>query len=81
MAKSEMRARRASQNASHRSLGPIADLEAHLPDDWWRKLFNALYDKTDGDVVENAEATQAEVDLLIQSVGLQPRYGWIGCQL
>ena len=29
-------------------LGPVADLEQHLPAEWWRKLFNALYVKTDG---------------------------------
>ena len=43
------------------SLGPVADLEQHLPAEWWRKLFNALYVKTDGDVVENVENTRREV--------------------
>jgi hypothetical protein len=32
--------------------GPISDLEKHLPTDWWATLFNAIYLKTDGDVVE-----------------------------
>ena len=52
------------------SLGPVADLESHLPEDWWRKLFNALYVKTDGDVVENAENTRRDVDLVLSA--LQP---------
>ena len=54
------------------TLGPLADLEGHLPREWWRDLFNSLYLKTDGDVVENAEATQHEIDALIAAVELQP---------
>ncbi len=53
------------------SLGPVADLESHLPAEWWRKLFNALYVKTDGDVVENAENTRREVDFIVQSAAIQ----------
>ncbi|MEK9671926.1 MAG: methyltransferase domain-containing protein [Rhodospirillaceae bacterium] len=45
-----------------RTLGPISDLERHLPADWWRSLFNAIYLKTDGDVTENVEATRQEID-------------------
>jgi hypothetical protein len=26
-----------------RTLGPVSDLERHLPSDWWRTLFNSLY--------------------------------------
>ena len=32
-------------------MGPVSDLERHLPSDWWRTLFNSLYLETDGDVV------------------------------
>jgi len=56
--------------AGRRTLGPVPDLESHLPADWWRTLFNALYLKTDGDVVENAENTRADVDLLLAAVPL-----------
>ena len=55
----------------HRTLGPLPDLEPHLPDEWWRTLFNANYLKTDGDVVENADNTTAEVDLLVRAAELQ----------
>jgi D-alanine-D-alanine ligase len=55
-----------------RTLGPISDLERHLPPDWWRGLFNSLYLKTDGDVVENDANTAAEIDLLISAAGLEP---------
>jgi D-alanine-D-alanine ligase len=53
-------------------LGPVADLEAHLPQEWWRKLFNALYVKTDGDVVENVENTRREVDFIVAATAIQP---------
>jgi D-alanine-D-alanine ligase len=55
-----------------RTLGPVDDLERHLPSDWWRTLFSAMYLKTDGDVVENADNTQAEIDALMGWVDLQP---------
>lgn len=51
-------------------LGPIGDLEAHLPEEWWRKLFNALYVKTDGDVVENDENTRREIDFVVSATGV-----------
>lgn len=54
-----------------RTLGPVSDLERHLPGDWWRKLFNAVYLKTDGDVVESEQNTAREVDLLINAAGLE----------
>lgn len=60
------------QRRFRNSLGPIADLEAHLPEDWWREMFDALYLMTDGDVVENESATTQEVDNLIAAFGLEP---------
>lgn len=53
-------------------LGPVADLEQHLPAEWWRKLFNALYVKTDGDVVENVENTRREVDFIVSAAAINP---------
>jgi D-alanine-D-alanine ligase len=53
-------------------LGPVSDLEQHLPEEWWRKLFNALYVKTDGDVVENVENTRREVDFIVSAAAVQP---------
>jgi D-alanine-D-alanine ligase len=55
-----------------RTLGPVSDLERHLPTEWWRTLFNSLYLETDGDVVENDRNTEQEIDLLIRSAGLEP---------
>src|SRR5260370_31175121 len=54
-----------------RTLGPVSDLERHLPSEWWRTLFNSLYLETDGDIVENDRNTEQETDLLIRSAGLE----------
>ncbi|MFC1725755.1 methyltransferase domain-containing protein [candidate division KSB1 bacterium] len=43
--------------------GPVPDLEQHVTSDWWRKIFNSLYLKTDGDVVDDQKITKKEVDL------------------
>ena len=55
-----------------RTLGPISDLERHLPSDWWKTLFNSLYLKTDGDVVENHETTAREIDFIVRTARLEP---------
>ena len=57
--------KRAKRPSPRSCLGPVADLEQHLPPEWWRKLFNALYVKTDGDVVENVENTRRDVDFIL----------------
>ncbi len=49
-----------------RTYGPISDLEKHLPSEWWKTLFNAIYLKTDGDVVENDDNTVREIDTILQ---------------
>jgi len=66
------KAKRPKRAPARSCLGPVADLEAHLPAEWWRKLFNALYVKTDGDVVENSENTRREVDFIVSAAAIQP---------
>src|SRR5215510_3747597 len=66
------KAKRPRRPSARSCLGPVADLEAHLPEEWWRKLFNALYVKTDGDVVENLENTRREVDFIATAAAIQP---------
>lgn len=61
-----------AKTAGARTLGPVPDLEHHLPAEWWRSLFNSLYLKTDGDVVENDENTAREIDALLGATGLDP---------
>jgi D-alanine-D-alanine ligase len=55
-----------------RTLGPVEHLEEYVPRDWWRRIFNSLYLKTDGDVVEDREITAREVDTIISI--LNPSY-------
>jgi D-alanine-D-alanine ligase len=55
-----------------RTLGPISDLERHLPAEWWRTLFNAVYLKTDGDVVENHQNTIQDISRMLELTGLGP---------
>ena len=62
----------AGKKRSPRTFGPLTDLERHLPPDWWRTLFNAVYLKTDGDVVESRQNTAKDVDLLLETVPLTP---------
>src|SRR5262245_5493587 len=65
------KAKRPKRPSPRSCLGPVADLEAHLPAEWWRKLFNALYVKTDGDVVENVENTRRDVDFIVSAAAVQ----------
>lgn len=58
-------------NGGPKTVGPVADLERHLPSDWWRTLFNSIYLKTDGDVVENNRNTAQEVDMVCRYAGLE----------
>src|SRR5271157_1970504 len=44
-------------------LGPVDNLELHLRPDWWRRIFNSMYLKTDADVVEDKTITVGEVEL------------------
>ena len=63
---------RVRPQAAAKTCGPVSDLEKHLPSDWWRTLFNSLYLKTDGDVVENDVNTIREIDALVAGTGVQP---------
>jgi len=57
---------------SKKFLGIVSDLEEYVRPDWWKHLFNSLYLKTDGDVVNDQEITNREVDLFIRILGLKP---------
>jgi D-alanine-D-alanine ligase len=58
--------------AARASLGPVRDLEAHVPADWWNRIFGSLYLKTDGDVVDDHDITRSEVDRIVETLGLKP---------
>jgi D-alanine-D-alanine ligase len=52
-------------------LGPVTNLESYVKADWWRHLFNANYLRTDGDVVEDDELTQREVDIFLAATSIE----------
>ncbi len=57
-------------HARPRTLGPVRNLEEHVPSDWWHRIFNGLYLKTDADVVADSRITAGEVDVVLQCLGL-----------
>jgi D-alanine-D-alanine ligase len=50
--------------------GPVDNLESYLQPDWWRRIFNSMYLKTDADVVEDKQITNREIDLFTEFIGL-----------
>ena len=42
--------------------GEVPNLEEHVKSDWWRYIFNSIYMKTDGDVVDDNRLTSTEID-------------------
>ena len=58
--------------AGPKALGPVHDLEAHVHPEWWRQIFNAIYLKTDGDVVDDPQLTAKEVDIFSAALALKP---------
>lgn len=55
-----------------KSLGPLINLEEHVQPDWWRRIFNSIYLKTDADVVDDENITKKEVDLFSEILRLSP---------
>jgi len=53
------------------SYGPVENLEEYVRPDWWHGIFNQLYLKTDGDVVDDPKITEDEIDLFASVLNLQ----------
>lgn len=53
-----------------KSLGPVPALEDYVHPEWWRRIFNSLYLKTDADVVEDSKITRQEADTFINILKL-----------
>lgn len=53
------------------ALGPVENLEDHLLPDWWQRIFNSMYLKTDADVVEDKMITSFEIDMFTQILELE----------
>ncbi|MDQ7822448.1 MAG: methyltransferase domain-containing protein [Candidatus Eremiobacteraeota bacterium] len=52
-----------------KTLGPVHNLEEHVNPDWWKRIFNSIYLKTDADVVDDSNITRSEVDLILGILG------------
>ncbi len=59
-------------NGGNVVLGPVRKLEEHVRPDWWRRIFNSMYLKTDADVVEDLNITRNEIDLFSGILELKP---------
>ncbi len=63
-----------SEKKTQGFLGPVENLEKHLQTDWWRRIFNSMYLKTDADVVEDINITKNEVNLFTEILELTPEH-------
>ncbi len=70
--KSEGKEKRKVDARSPRSLGSVPNLEEYVLPDWWRNIFNAIYIKTDGDVIDDVNITRQEIDLFSKILRLTP---------
>ncbi|MFO7826180.1 MAG: methyltransferase domain-containing protein [Cyclobacterium sp.] len=55
--------KKSSTERTGKTMGPVKNLEYHLHPEWWKRIFNATYLKTDADVVEDENITKSEIDL------------------
>ena len=53
-------------------LGPVVNLEEYVNPTWWRNIFNSLYLKTDGDVVEDQRITNEEINQFLSILKISP---------
>ena len=53
-------------------LGPISNLEEFVKEDWWNRIFNAYYLKTDSDVVADEKITAKEIETFIKLLDIKP---------
>ncbi len=56
------------------SFGPVNNLEEFLQPDWWRRIFNSMYLKTDADVVEDKSITAFELDMFTNMLDLSKEH-------
>ncbi|PIP13275.1 MAG: D-alanine--D-alanine ligase, partial [bacterium (Candidatus Stahlbacteria) CG23_combo_of_CG06-09_8_20_14_all_40_9] len=70
--KSEPLQRRRATMGLIKPLGHVPNLEEHVQLDWWRRIFNSIYLKTDADVVNDQRITREEVDLFSEILKISP---------
>ncbi|UCC18828.1 MAG: methyltransferase domain-containing protein [Promethearchaeota archaeon] len=59
---------------SSKCIGPVFNLEEYVKKDWWKRIFNAYYLKTDGDVVEDQRITKSEIAYFSSIMNFQPEH-------
>jgi len=57
-----------------KTLGPLNNLEEHVKHDWWRRIFNSLYLKTDADVIDDQSITITEIDMFSDILKISPEH-------
>ncbi len=60
------------KNPKIRVLGPVENLEENVNPEWWSRIFNSLYLKTDGDVVDDVNITKDEISQFMEFTGVEP---------
>lgn len=53
-----------------KSLGPVLNLEEYVKPNWWKRIFNSTYLKTDGDVYDDQHITKKEIDIFLSILNL-----------
>jgi len=48
----------------------VSDLSKYVTHDWWKKIFDAYYLKTDGDVINDPKITETEITLFTKILNL-----------
>ena len=61
-----------SYNSCPRSFGPVPNPEEYVEPDWWCRIFNSIYLKTDADVVDDRSITAKEIDLFSRILNIKP---------
>ena len=59
-------------NGSSKCLGSVANMEEYVQPDWWRRIFNSLYIKTDADLVDDSQITSTEIGFFTSILDLSP---------
>lgn len=61
-----------SERVRIKSLGPVCNLDDYVSSDWWGRIFNSLYLKTDSDVVDDIKITRTEIDQIVKTLNITP---------
>ncbi len=68
--RAETRKRARGVRAGRTCLGSVPNIEEYVQPDWWRRIFNSIYIKTDGDIVDDDQITKSEVRFFAELLDL-----------